>query len=409
MNVKCPALHSAFENGMNVMKTAFQTGRALVLALAASLLVACGSDEPSQAGAGPGAQSLPPVTTAVSTVMRQDIPLHKSYSSLLRSDNEVTLVARVTGVLETRQFEQGDWVEEGELLYTIEPELYQARVNEREADLKSAQAELERARRDAERYEQLLSRNSVSRQQVDQAQAELSVARARVAQAQAAVASARIDLDYTRVTAPVSGMVGLSRINLGNLVSQGAELVTITPLDPLEVRFQLPQKDAFELRKQLAAGQALEEISASLQVAGDNGSKGIVLQGQMDFLGSRVDERTSTVQASARFANPDVLVLPGQYVRVNIEGLKRFNVIAVPEIAVTQGLMGPQVFVVDEEGNARAQTVQLGELAGEWQIILDGLEEGMTVVSGDPSGIKPGTPITPAAAAGETAGEANAE
>src|SRR5690554_6891614 len=313
MNVKCPALHSAFENGMNVMKTAFQTGRALVLVLAASLLVACGSDEPSQAGAGPGAQSLPSVTTAVSTVMRQDIPLHKSYSSLLRSDNEVTLVARVTGVLETRQFEQGDWVEEGELLYTIEPELYQARVNEREADLKSAQAEL-------------------------------SVARARVAQAQAAVASARIDLDYTRVTAPVSGMVGLSRINLGNLVSQGAELVTITPLDPLEVRFQLPQKDAFELRKQLAAGQALEEIPASLQVAGENGSKGIVLQGQMDFLGSRVDERTSTVQASVRFANPDVLVLPGQYVRVNIEGLKRFNVIAVPEIAVTQGLMGPQVF-----------------------------------------------------------------
>ena len=113
------------------------------------------------------------------------------------------------------------------------------------------------------------------------------------------------------------------------------------------------------------------------------------------------------MQASARFENPDAQVLPGQFVRVSIEGLKRFNVIAVPEIAVTQGLMGPQVFVIDEEGKARAQAVQLGEIAGEWQIILEGLEEGVQVVSGDPSGIKPGTPIQ--AAADEAAEEANAE
>lgn len=391
------------------MKTAFHTGRAVLLALAASVLVACGSDESPKASAGAGGQSLPPVTAEVTTVTRQDIPLNKSYSSLLRSDNEVTLVARVTGILESRQFEQGDRVEPGDLLYTIEPELYQALVNEREADLQSAQAELERARRDAARYEQLLSRNSVSRQQVDQAQAELGVARASVAQAQAALASARIDLNYTQVKAPVAGMVGLSQVNVGNLVSVGTELVTITPLDPLEVRFQLPQQDAFALRQQLTDGMTLKDIGASLQVDGSNGSEPIVLQGQMDFLGSRVDERTSTVQASARFANPQALVLPGQYVRVRLEGLKRFNVIAVPEIAVTQGLMGPQVFVVDDEGKARAQPVQLGEIAGEWQIILDGLKEGMKIVSSDPAGIKPGTPIQPAAAADEGAEEAQAE
>jgi len=356
------------------MKTAFHTGRAVLLALAASMLVACGSDESPKGTAGAGGQSLPPVTVEVTTVTRQDIPLNKSYSSLLRSDNEVTLVARVTGILESRQFEQGDRVEQGDLLYTIEPELYQA-----------------------------------SRQQVDQAQAELRVAQARVAQAEAALASARIDLNYTQVKAPVAGMVGLSQINVGNLVNAGTELVTITPLDPLEVRFQLPQKDAFALRQQLTDGMTLKDIKASLQLAGDNGAEPIVLQGQMDFLGSRVDEKTSTVQASASFANPQALVLPGQFVRVSLEGLKRFNVIAVPEIAVTQGLMGPQVYVVDDEGKARAQVVQLGELAGDWQIILDGLEEGMKIVSGDPAGIKPGTPIKPAVAQGEGAEEAQAE
>jgi membrane fusion protein (multidrug efflux system) len=269
---------------------------------------------------------------------------------------------------------------------------------------------MERARRDAQRYRQLLSRNSVSQQVVDQAQAELSIAQARVAQAEAALASARIDLDYTRVKAPVGGMIGLSQVNVGNLVNFGTELVTITPLDPLEVRFQLPQRDAFELRKQLvAAGIDIRQIPATLQVADSYATNPLTLPGRMEFLGSRIDERTSTVQASARFENPQAQVLPGQFVRVNIEGMKRFDVIAVPEIAVTQGLMGPQVFVVDEEGKARAQVVQLGDIAGEWQIILDGLEEGMKVVAGDPADIQPGTPIRPAAAAAEQAEGAGGE
>lgn len=108
---------------------------------------------------------------------RQDIPLDKSYPSLLRSDDEVTLVARVNGFLEERHFEPGQLVEQGDRLYTIEPDLYQATVNQREADLQSARAELARAQRDAQRFEQLLSQNSVSRQQYDQALADQRVAR----------------------------------------------------------------------------------------------------------------------------------------------------------------------------------------------------------------------------------------
>ncbi|MEE3214207.1 MAG: efflux transporter periplasmic adaptor subunit, partial [Pseudomonadota bacterium] len=120
-----------------------------------------------------------------------------------------------------------------------------------------------------------------------------------------------------------------------------------------------------------------------------------VLSGHLDFLGSRVDAETSTVQAEATFANPDGAVLPGQYVRVKIEGLARFGVLAVPELALTQGLMGPQVYVLDDDNVARARPVQLGELAGPWQIILDGVEPGERVVVGDPGSLKPGTPIDP--------------
>ncbi|WP_300273045.1 efflux RND transporter periplasmic adaptor subunit [Halomonas sp.] len=378
------------------MKTAFRFGRAGLLVLVAGLfLAACGQEEapaPAQQGAG---QQRPPHPVEVAELARQDVALERSYPSLLRSDGEVTLVARVTGTLERRHFEPGEMVEEGQVLYSIEPDVYQAAVNQREADLQSARAELERAQRDASRFERLLSQNSVSRQQYDQARSELGVARAAVAQAEAALASARIDLDYTEVTAPVSGMISLSRVNVGNLVSNGTELATITPLDPLEVRFQLPQRDAFELRRQLEGGGDVADIAAVLQVPGLYGEAGERLEGRLDFLGSRVEEGTSTVQASATFANPEARVLPGQFVRVSLEGLKRFEVLAVPEIAIGQGLMGPQVFVLDEENIARARPVDLGEVAGPWQVLRGGVEPGERVVVGDLAGIEPGTTIDP--------------
>lgn len=378
------------------MKTPIRHGRAALLALAAGLLLAaCGQEEaPQQAQQGAG-QERPPQPVEVTELARQDIALEKSYPSLLRSDDEVTLVARVTGTLEARHFEPGQLVEEGQTLFSIEPDVYQAAVNQREADLQSARAELARAQRDAERFERLLSQNSVSRQQVDQARAELGVARAAVAQAEAALASANLDLGYAEVTAPVSGMIGLSRVNVGNLVNNGTQLATITPLDPLEVRFQLPQRDAFELRRQLGNAASIEEIRAVLRVPGEDGAAEQTLEGHLDFLGSRVDEATSTVQASASFPNPEASVLPGQFVRVALEGLKRYDVLAVPEIAIGQGLMGAQVFVLDEENLARARTVDLGEVAGPWQIIREGLAPGDRVVVGDPTGIEPGTPIDP--------------
>ncbi|PCF95006.1 efflux RND transporter periplasmic adaptor subunit [Vreelandella nigrificans] len=374
-------------------KMIHSTRASLVTLIAALALAACGQDQTQ--GAPAQQQEAPPHAVEVAEVVRQDIPLNKSYPSLLRSDSEVTLVARVSGFLEERHFEAGQLVEQGDRLYTIEPDLYQATVNQREADLQSARAEQARAQRDAQRFEQLLSQNSVSRQQYDQALAEQRVAQASVAQAEAALTSANLDLGYANVTAPVSGMISLSQINVGNLVSPGSELATITPLDPLEVRFQLPQRDAFELRRQLGEGGNASDISANLTIPGLSGSSGSELVGQLNFLGSRVDAGTSTVQASASFANPDGAVLPGQFVRVRLEGLKRFNVIAVPEIAVTQGLMGPRVFVLDEESKARERTVQLGDVAGPWQIIVDGLEEGERVVVGDPAGVEPGRIIEP--------------
>lgn len=361
------------------------------LILLALLLSACGEQESSpdeQQG-----QPSPPKSAQVMEMARQDIALDKSYPAMLRSDNRVTLVARVEGILEQRHFEPGQEVEKGELLYTIEPEVYEAQVRQREADLQSAEAEEYRASRDAARFERLIGQGSISRQEYDQAQAELRVAKARVAQAQAALDSARVNLEYTEVSAPVSGSISLSEVNVGNLVRPGMELATITPLNPLEVRFQLPQRDAFELRRQRAQ-ENRPDIKAVLEFPDVNEEDPGSLEGELDYLGSQVSEATSTVQARATFTNPRGLFLPGQFVRVRLEGMKRFGVLAVPEIALTQGLMGPQVYVLEGEV-ARARDVTVGETAGPWEIISEGLEPGDRVIVSDPANIDAGMNIDP--------------
>lgn len=174
------------------MKMKFYGVRSALMVVGASaLLAACGQEEQAEQAEGQQQQESPPMQVEVTEAARQDLPLNKSYASLLRSDDEVTLVARVTGYLQERHFEPGEFVEEDQLLYSIEPDVYRATVNQREADLQSARAEFSRAQRDAERFERLLNQNSVSRQDYDQARADLGVAQANVAQAEAALESAR--------------------------------------------------------------------------------------------------------------------------------------------------------------------------------------------------------------------------
>lgn len=355
------------------------------------LLAGCSSGNDDQQKQSSQDRQPAPKKAQVMEMAKRNIDLEKSYAAKLGSDREVVVIARVTGALEKRHFEPGDLVEQGTSLYAIEPVVYQTTVNQRKADVESAKAKQHRAQQDATRFQRLLKQNSVSQQEYDQAMAELQVSKANVSQAQAALESAQVNLDYTSVNAPVSGMIGLSDVNVGNVVDAGTKLATITPMNPIEVRFQLPQQHAFDLRQQRSQQQ--DKITATLQFPALQGSETPPLEGKLDFLGSKVNQSTSTVQARATFNNPANMFLPGQFVRVKLQGMQRFDVLAVPEIAVTQGLMGPQVFVLDEDNKARARTVTLGELAGLRQIITGGIEPGDRVIVSDPGGIKAGNPI----------------
>lgn len=374
------------------------------MALVALVLAGCGQESAQQAPGG-NQQQPPPLPAQVLEVQPRNLPVDKQYSALLRSEQQVTVTARVTGILQERHYQEGERVEKGQLLFTIEPARYEATVRQRQADLQSAEAELYRAQRNWERFERLYEQNSVSQQQRDEALATLKIAQAMVAQAQAALDDAQIDLDYTTVTAPVSGQIGLSEVNVGALVQPPQELVTITPLRTIQARFALPPEDAAALRMQRKTPDAGEVTPIALATLTPN-SEVNRLRGRLNYLGASVDRDTGTVQAEATFDNAKSLFLPGQFVHVRLDGLVMPNVIAVPEIAVLEGREGPLVYVIAENGEAKPINVNLGDRSGPWIVIDSGLEPGQRVVVTHVASVQPGRRIEPKPFDGEAEPEA---
>ncbi|MCX2523132.1 efflux RND transporter periplasmic adaptor subunit [Larsenimonas rhizosphaerae] len=370
-----------------------------VLCVIGLLMAGCGDGEKSSQKNQASAASAKPAQ--VETVAPMDLTLEREYPAKIRSDLSADIVARVSGVLEKQLYTPGDTVEKGQTLFIIEQAQYKAAVEQARADVESARATLENNRRDYERYNELYKQRSVSQQQRDSALSAYRTARASVAQAQAALDDAQISLDYTTVKAPVSGRVGLNEVNVGNYVAVQTELTTVTPLDPLEVRFALPQSDAFALRRQRTNDP--ESIKASLEFpyADQSGSTDTSLKGTLNFLGSRVDDTTSTVQARAVFKNPGDLFLPGLFVRVKLLGVKHYSALAVPEVAVTEGLKGPQLYILNDKDVIENRFVSLGEQAGGWVVISDGLAKGDRVVVSAIGSVSPGDKIKPQAFDGQ--------
>lgn len=374
------------------MRTSVSAGRSgwVWLTVLALGLAGCSEGGSQQPGAGQQPQQ-PPLKAQVLELEPRDLPVDKQYSALLRSEQQVDVMARVTGVLEEQQFNEGAHVEKGDSLFVIEPDRYQAVVSQRQADLESAQAELYRAQRNWERYQRLYQQNSVSQQQRDEARADLLAAQASVAQAQAALNDAQLDLDYSTVEAPVAGQISLSEVNVGNLVQAPQMLATITPLKTLQARFSLPPEDAMAIRLQRRVGDAQHSITP---IASSRSGQGDArLTGELSFLGSRVDRDTGTVQAQATFDNPQALFLPGQFVRLTLDGLVLPDLLAVPEIAVLEGREGPQVYIVGDNGKARPVSVELGERSGPWIAIRSGLEAGQRVIVSNVASVQPSRAI----------------
>ena len=354
----------------------------LTLTLVAALvLAACGDkkQDPKAQQAG----SPPPPEVSVLTVALESIPLVSDLPGRLEPFRVAQVGARVAGILQKRQFQEGSNVKAGQVLFQIDNAPYRANLESAQASLAQAQATLAQAASTARRYKPLVEANAISKQEYDVAQANEKAAQAQVAAAKAAVTNANINLGYATVTAPISGRIGRSLVTEGALVGQGqvTELAVIQQVNPLYVNVTQSSSDILRMRAALNAGK--------LAKAGDNAAKVTVYtedgkpyahEGKLLFTDLTVDPTTGQVSVRAELPNPDGMLLPGMYVRVHIQEAQVDNAVLVPQQAVTRNEKGNTVMVVADDGSVSPRPVQISQSNGTNWVVTDGLKAGDKVM-----------------------------
>jgi membrane fusion protein, multidrug efflux system len=333
-----------------------------------------------------GGAALPVSTMTVAT---QRLPLIIETVGRAEGSKAVEVRARVSGILEKQSYSEGEKVKAGQLLFQIEASPFEIALAHARAALAEEQARNQQAKRNSERLTSLAKSNAVSRRVADDAISAVESSDAALLAAQANVREAELNLSYTKVTAPISGITGRALHSEGSLVNAGTDsslLTTLTQADPMWVRFALSEGEFGALRE--AEGKTAALSVALLQKDGSPRPG----EGKVNFSASTIDESLGTVQLRAEFANTQLAVLPGEYVRVRLSGGAR-EAITVPQKAVLQNAKGPFVWVVSTEGQAQQRTVKTGSWIGaEWQID-EGLQQGDTVIVDNLLKLKPGQAV----------------
>ena len=351
-----------------------------------------GNDKGGKGHGGPGG-GMPPSEVSVITVAPKALPVAYEYVGQTAGSREVEVRARVTGILLSRNFEEGGPVRKGQSLYTIDPAPIQAALARAQADVAAAEARLDQARRNAARLKPLHAEKAVSQKEFDDAASAELIGAADLKAARARLDEARLNLEYTKVESPMSGIASRSLRSEGSLVS-GPDilLTTVMQVDPIWVNFGIPDTDLARLNTEAADGRLAlpKAFLVELRLA-DGSAYG--RKGKVAFSDIRISPATGTREARAEIPNPEGVLRPGQFVRVILHGASRPNAVTVPQRAVLQGPQGKFVYVVDEKGSAQVRPVEAGEWAGENWIITSGLKGGEQVIVDGVMKIGPGAPV----------------
>jgi membrane fusion protein (multidrug efflux system) len=307
---------------------------------------------------------------------------------------------QVTGIVQSRLFEEGTYVAEGQQLYQIDPARFEADYQMARANLEEAEAQLENARLLAERFGRLVDDNTVSRQQYDDAVSRLNQAKAAVSLANAEVQRAKIDLEYTQVRSPISGYIGTTRVTRGALVTalQETPLATVRQLDPIYVDLTQTASEARLLRERLRTHRAEEDKTMVFSVALflDDASGAYQHRGQLDATDLAVDPRTGAIRLRSVFKNPDRELLPGMFVRASVAEAGESREILVPQKSVNIEPSGRKsVWLVGDNNQASKRMIRTGAAYGSNWIVLNGLETGEKLIVEGRMNLREGAPVKP--------------
>lgn len=365
---------------------------ALAVTLGAFLVAGCSSQDKKATGM----PAMPPLSVLTYKVVASDVPVSLEYPAKVKSMQQVNVVARVSGVLEKKHFTEGSFVKAGDMLYQIDSDRYEALMQEAIADVGIKEATLKQATRDWERTKVLFAQDAVSQKERDAALSAYESASASLKASNAALKKATIDFNYTKVKATISGMTSLNAQDVGSYVGSSSDtmaLTTITQTDPVYVEFSLPDIELLKKRYVMGQGNwnSIAQAKLPVQLSTPDGSK-YAKAGTLDFIDSYVDAETSTIKARATFANPNNILIPGLFVRVNVEGLVYKDAISIPQKALLQDATGSYVFVA-KEGKAHKVPVKAGTVHNNTYIIESGLNASDVVITNNLTKLRPGAAI----------------
>lgn len=365
--------------------------RSSPLLLAAALL-AVGSVSCRKA---PSPSLTAPAKVTVATPIPQRLTEWDEFPGRLSAVASVEVRARVSGFLESTHFAEGRDIKAGELLFVIDPRRYAAEHARAQAELERARAMQDLAIAEAERAAKLLSTKTIS---VEEAEVKLktrATATASLAAAQAQLDQAKLDLDWSRVTAPIAGRVGRKLITEGNLISGGVSvLTTIVQLDPIYCYFDVDERSALKYRELARQGKResalYQSIPAEMGLANQEGFPHL---GKIDFVDNEISATTGSIKARGVFANADRLMSPGFFAHVRIPGSGNYEAMLVRDSAIGSDQGKPFVYVIGADGKAAVRTITIGQLAGGLRVVREGLRANDRVVINGLMAVRPGAAV----------------
>jgi RND family efflux transporter MFP subunit len=345
----------------------------------------------------PPAPAAPPPRVSVSLPHRDTVTNWDEYPGHIEAVETVELRPRVTGYLESIHFQDGAEVKAGDLLFVIDPKPYQAELERTQAQQREAETRLELARNDLKRADALRGSRAMSEEEYDSRSKAVREAEGALGAAAAAQSAAQLNLDYTRITAPISGKIGRRLVTVGNLVqTQGnggaTVLATIVSLDPIYCYFDVEEGAFLKYRTQTAELAPAADAALACEL-GLVSEQGFGHRGRVDFFDNQVNPQTGTIRLRAVFANADRLLVPGMFANVRVLAGQPAESLLVPDVAVLSDQGYKYVYLVNAQNRIEARSVQTGRAHGAWRTILNGLDTSDRIVTNGLVMLRPGIEV----------------
>ena len=341
----------------------------------------------------------PPPEVVVEQPTQRDVTVFKDFTGNADAIESVDIRARVQGFLQSFNFEAASQVKKGDLLFVIEPEPYIAAKNQAEAEVDASEAYVRRAESDLDRLEQAVKTNAVSLQEVTRATAERDQAQAALNAAKARLDKAKIDLAYTQIRSPITGIISRHFVDPGNLVGRNDAtlLASVFNVDPIYIYFEVNEQLVAALLEQLGGmkGRQIREAESRTHATVMVDGIDRVFEGVIDYIDPAADPETGTLQVRAVVPNEEGRLLPGFFVRIRVPGKTLPGALLVPETSLSTDLGGRYLMLVDDQGLAQKRYITPGQLEEDkLRVVLDGLEAGERFITRGLQRARPGMPVS---------------